>query len=94
MPPSGEANFDMKVRLDAASKRILVALLASPKTPGEVSRIYGIPVATVWDRIRRLQELGFVHQILTFVDSAGEMRRYFEAVLPIDTSDEEVVVEL
>ncbi len=84
----------MKVRLDPASKRILVALLASPKTPGEVSRIYGIPVATVWEKIRRLQELGLVHMILTFVDSAGEMRRYFEATLPIDTSEEDVVVEL
>ena len=84
----------MKVRLDPASKRILVAVLASPKTPGEVSRIYGIPVATVWDKIRRLQELGLVHMVLTFVDSAGEMRRYFEATLPIDTSEEEVVVEL
>jgi hypothetical protein len=84
----------MKVRLDPASKRILVALLASPKTPGEVSRIYGIPVATVWDKIRRLQELGLVNMVLTFVDSAGEMRRYFEATLPIDTSEEEVVVEL
>ncbi|TLZ56197.1 MAG: winged helix-turn-helix transcriptional regulator [Methanobacteriota archaeon] len=84
----------MKVRLDPASKRILVALLASPKTPGEVSRIYGIPVATVWDKIRRLQELGLVHMVLTFVDSAGEMRRYFEATLPIDTSEEDVVVEL
>ena len=84
----------MKVRLNPASKRILVALLASPKTPGEVSRIYGIPVATVWDKIRRLQELGLVHMVLTFVDSAGEMRRYFEATLPIDTSEEDVVVEL
>jgi hypothetical protein len=84
----------MKVRLDPASKRILVALLASPKTPGEVSRIYGIPVATVWDKIRRLQELGLVHMVLTFVDSGGEMRRYFEATLPIDTAEEEVVVEL
>ena len=84
----------MKVRLDPASKRILLALLASPKTPGEVSRIHGIPVATVWERIRRLQELGLVHEILTFVDSAGEMRRYFEGALPIDTSEEEVVVEL
>ncbi|TLZ84658.1 MAG: winged helix-turn-helix transcriptional regulator [Methanobacteriota archaeon] len=84
----------MKVRLDPASKRILVALLASPKTPGEVSRIYGIPVATVWEKIRRLQELGLVHMVLTFVDSAGEMRRYFEATLPIDTSEEDVVVEL
>jgi len=81
----------MKVRLDPASKRILVALLASPKTPGEVSRIYGIPVATVWEKIRRLQELGLVHMVLTF---AGEMRRYFEATLPIDTSEEDVVVEL
>ena len=84
----------MQVRLDPASKRILVALLASPKTPVEVSRIYGIPVATVWEKIRRLQELGLVHLLLTFVDSSGEMRRYFEATLPIDTSEEEVVVEL
>jgi DNA-binding Lrp family transcriptional regulator len=84
----------MKVRLDPASKRILVALLASPKTPGEVSRIYGIPVATVWERLRRLQELGLVHMVLTFVDSAGQMRQYFEATLPIDSSEEEVVVEL
>jgi len=84
----------MKVRLDPASKRILVALLASPKTPGEVSRIYGIPVATVLGKALRLQELGLVHMVLTFVDSAGEMRRYFEATLPIDTSEEDVVVEL
>jgi DNA-binding Lrp family transcriptional regulator len=84
----------MKVRLDPASKRILVALLASPKTPAEVSRIYGIPVATVWERLRRLQELGLVHMVLTFVDSTGQMRQYFEAALPIDSSDEEVVVEL
>lgn len=84
----------MQVRLDPASKRILVALLASPKSPGEVSRIYGIPVTTVWQRIRRLQELGLVHEILAFVDSGGEMRRYYEGTLPIDTSTEEVVVEL
>lgn len=84
----------MKVRLDPASRHILVALLASPKTPAEVSRIYGIPVATVWERVTRLQELGLVRQILTFVDSAGQLRRYFEAILPIDVSEQEMVVEL
>ena len=84
----------MQVRLDPASKRILVALLASPKTAVEVSRIYGIPVATVRERIRRLQELGFVHMVLTFVDSTGQMRQYYEAMLPLDSSEEEVVVEL
>lgn len=94
MPPIGQARPWMKVQLDAAAKRILVALLASPKTPGEVSRIYGIPVATVWQRIQRLQELGLVREVLTFVDSAGEIRRYYEATLPIDTAEEEMVVEL
>ena len=84
----------MQVRLDPASKRILIAFLASPKTPIEVSRIYGIPVATVRERIRRLQELGLVHMVLTFVDSTGQMRQYYEAALPIDSSDEELVVEL
>jgi hypothetical protein len=84
----------MKVRLDSDSKRILIGLLGSPKTAGEVSRIFGIPIAVVWEKLRRLQELGLVHLVLTFVDSSGEMRRYFEGVLPIDTSDEEIVVEM
>lgn len=83
----------MKVQLDPAAKRILLAMLASPKTPQEVSRIYGIPIATVWNKIQWLQELGIVRETLTFVDSSGELRRYFEAVLPIDTSDEELVIE-
>lgn len=84
----------MQVQLDPATKRILFALLASPKTPAEVSRIYGIPVATVWQRVRRLEDLGLVHEILAFVDASGELRRYFEATLPIDTSEQEAIVEL
>src|SRR5207302_9909989 len=84
----------MQVRLDPASKRILVALLASPKTAVEVSRIYGIPVATVRERIRRLQELGFGHVVLMFVVSTGHMRLYYDAMLTIDSCVEEFVVEL
>ncbi len=84
----------MQVQLDLATKRILFALLASPKTPSEVSRIYGIPVATVWQKVRRLEDLGLVHEVLTFVDASGELRRYFEADLPIDTSDQEAIVEI
>lgn len=83
----------MKVQLDPAAKRILLAMLASPKTPQEVSRIYGIPIVIVWAKIRWLEELGVVRETLTFLDSSGELRRYFEAVLPVDTSDEELVVE-
>lgn len=83
----------MKVRLDPASKRILFAMLASPKTPQEVSRIYGIPVAVVWQKVIRLRDLGLLREVLAFVDSSGTFRRYFEAELPVDESDEEVVVE-
>ena len=79
----------MKVHLDPASKRILFAMLASPKTPAEVSRIYGIPVALVWQKVARLRELGLLHEVFAFVDADGTMRSYFEAVLPVDVSEDE-----
>ncbi len=86
----------MKVRLDPASKRILLAMLASPKTPGQVSRIYGIPTAVVWQKVVRLQDLGLLREVLAYIDSDGTLRRYFEAVLPVDTSEDEIeaVVEI
>ena len=79
----------VKVQLDPASKRILFAMLASPKTPGEVSRIYGIPVALVWQKVARLRELGLLREVFSFVDANGTMRSYFEAVLPVDESEDE-----
>ncbi len=84
----------MKVQLDPASKRILVAMLASPKTPVEVSRIYGSPVTVVWQKVARLRELGLLREVFAYVDADGTLRRYFEALLPVDVSedDEELVV--
>ena len=79
----------MKVQLDPASKRILFAMLASPKTPAEVSRIYGIPVALVWQKVARLRELGLLREVFAYVDSNGSLRRYFEALLPVDESEDE-----
>lgn len=86
----------MKAILDLASKRILLAMLASPKTPDEVSRIYGIPVSLVWQRVARLQDLGLLREVLSFVDSRGVLRRYFEARIPVDESqdDQEVILEV
>ncbi len=85
----------MKVGLDPASKRILFAMLASPKTPVEVSRIYGIPVSVVWQKVARLQELGLVREVFSYMHANGTLRRYFEAILPVDESedDQEVVVQ-
>lgn len=84
----------MKVQLDPASKRIVFAMLASPKTPAEVSRIYGIPVAVVWQKVARLQDLGLVREVFAFVDGTGTLRRYFEAVLPVDVSEDEEEIVL
>lgn len=84
----------MKVQLDPASKRILFAMLASPKTPAEVSRIYGIPVSVVWQRVARLQELGLLREVLSYVDGDGTLRRFFEAVLPVDEAEEDREVVL
>ncbi len=86
----------MKVRLDPASKRVLLAMLASPKTPAQVGRIYGIPVSVVWQKVVRLQEVGLLREVLSYIDSTGTLRRYFEAVLPVDTSQDELekVVEV
>ncbi len=85
----------MKVQLDPASKRILFAMLASPKTPAEVSRIYGIPVSLVWQKVTRLRELGLLREVFAYVDANGTLRRYFEALLPVDESEDEreVVVQ-
>ncbi|OGS48602.1 MAG: hypothetical protein A3K68_05665 [Euryarchaeota archaeon RBG_16_68_13] len=83
----------MKVRLDPDAKRVLLALLASPKTPGEISRIHGLPIAVVWQKIQWLMEIGIVRETLSFLTSTGEFRRYFEADLPTDTADQEIVVE-
>jgi hypothetical protein len=78
-----------KIRLDPASKRILFAMLTSPKTPAEVSRIYGIPGAVVGQKVARLQELGLLRRVFVYVDATGTLRRYFEAVLPVDESEDE-----
>lgn len=86
-------SIPLKADLEPASKRVLLALLASPKTPQEVSRIYGIPVALVWNKVRKLEELGLVREVLCFIDSAGLLRRYFEASLPVDEAEDELVVE-
>jgi hypothetical protein len=85
----------MKVQLDPASKRIMVAMLASPKTPTEVSRIYGIPVSVVWQKVARLRELGLLREVFSYMDANGALRRYFEAVLPVDETedDREIVVQ-
>lgn len=78
------------VDLDTTAKQILLATFASPKTPVELSRILGISGAVVVDYLELLERFGLVHVILSYLGRDGRIVRYYEADLPIDTSDLEV----
>ncbi len=76
-----------EVDLDETAKGILMATLASPKTAGELTRIFGLPGAVVVDYLELLEHLGIVRVVLSYFGRGGRIVRYYEADLPIDTSD-------
>jgi len=77
----------VEVDLDETAKGILMATLASPKTAGELTRIFGLPGAVVIDYLELLEHLGLVRVVLSYFGRGGRIIRYYEADLPIDTSD-------
>jgi DNA-binding transcriptional ArsR family regulator len=77
----------IEVDLDETAKGILMATLASPKTAGELTRIFGLPGAVVVDYLELLEHLGLVRVVLSYFGRDGRIIRYYEADLPIDTSD-------
>ncbi len=80
----------VEVDLDATAKDILLATLASPKTPAELSRIFGLSGSVVVDYLELLERFGLVRVVLSYFGRDGRIIRYYEADLPIDTSDLEV----
>ena len=75
------------VDLDETAKGILKATLASPKTAGELTRIFGLPGAVVEDYLGLLEQLGLLRVVLSYFGRDGRMVRYYQADLPIDMSD-------
>src|SRR2546422_951293 len=77
----------VEVDLDETAKGILMATLASPKTAGELTRIFGLGGAVVIDYLELLEHLGLVRVVLSYFGRDWRIIRYYEADLPIDTSD-------
>lgn len=73
------------LELDAESKGILRATLASPKSVAQLSRIFDIPFATCWERVARLEGLGLLRCVFTFMTRDGRSVRYYEAELPVES---------
>ena len=58
-------------------KKILMGLSISPKCPRELSRIYDIPIATCYERVRMLETRGIIEQILTLFTKNGKALRFY-----------------
>ncbi|MFQ5883618.1 MAG: hypothetical protein ACE5IO_00795 [Thermoplasmata archaeon] len=63
---------------DDYTKRILAGLSTSPKCPRELSRIYGIPIAICYERIRKLESRGFIEKVLTLFTQSGKALRFYK----------------
>jgi len=70
-----------KVMVDEASARILLATLWQPLTPLQVVRCTGLPVATVFRRIRQLERMGLLRAELRLVDVRGNDAVAFRCAL-------------
>ncbi len=75
------------LELDAESKGILRATLASPKSVAQLTRIFGLPFSQCWETVSRLESLGLLRCVFTYVSRDGRTVRYYEAQLPVDAMD-------
>jgi len=79
----------IRVDLDDTGREILLTTLASPKTATELARILDLPVAIVMEYLDVLERTGMVRVVLSYWGREGRIHRYYEADLPVDTSDME-----
>jgi len=82
-----------KEDIDEYDRKILIGTSTSPKTPIELSRIYGIPVAICYERVRQLEAKGYLHLVLTIVTSKGKTLRFYQNAIKEITIPKIVEVE-
>ncbi|TLZ50881.1 MAG: hypothetical protein E6K18_06325 [Methanobacteriota archaeon] len=74
------------IQLDDGCWRILKGVSYSPKTPPMLARIYGMPIADCWNRVRFLEGLGLIRVVLTYVSREGRLLTFYE------TSEERIEI--
>ena len=73
--------------LDPKSKEILRATLASPKSVPQLTRIFGLTFSECWEKVSKLESLGLLRCVFTYVSRDGRTVRYYEAELPVEPMD-------
>ena len=85
----------ISVARDEYARKILMGTSTAPKTPAELSRIYDIPIATCYERIRYLEAKGFIERVLTLFTREGKVLRFYsrtaKQIPPLDEEQLAVV---
>jgi len=68
-----------RISEDETDRRILYGASTSPKTPMELSRIFGIPIAFCYQRLHVLESQGKIRNVLTVVNRKGKILKFYEA---------------
>lgn len=74
---------------DNHTKKILIGLSISPKCPSELSRIYDIPIAICYERIRKLESRGIIEHTLTLFNRKGKALRFYR----LSTKNRKILVQ-
>jgi len=77
---------------DDDCKKILYLMSISPKTPAQISKLTDIPITRCWEKIRYLESLGLIRNIITFVGKNGRTLKYYET-LELPEQSEELDIE-
>lgn len=70
------------VHLDEECWKIVRALSEAPKTPQMLARMYGMPIADTWMRIRFLEGLGVIYVVLSFSSRDGRILHFYQCGEP------------
>jgi hypothetical protein len=68
----------IRIEEDEYVRKILTGTSSGPKTPQELARIYDIPIAACFERIRILELKGYLRHVLTLFTREGKALRFYE----------------
>ncbi len=70
-----------KHQIDEWSAKIIVATMSTARTPNEISRMYGVPVAVCHSRAIALESRGLLKRVRTVISMDGREHRFYQCKL-------------
>jgi len=54
--------------------------MRSPKTPPQISKLADIPITRCWEKVRFLEAMGLIRNVLAYIGKNGRTVRYYETI--------------